>query len=219
MSLFEKLCSLIILLVSVAGYFIAGSDPKFFHYVYVGEDHVIETMTAVFLIFSAALCFIRLYKLKPHRESLFLISLFFAALICIFGAGEEMSWGQRFFNLETPELLKKHNLQGELNLHNIKIGDYKINKIIFSQLMSLWLIFYFLILPWLYKKTEFFKKWTDRLAVPLPRGWQILVFLIAGAIASQIPANRRWEVLEFCGTFTFFLIFLNPKNKELFQEK
>jgi hypothetical protein len=38
---------------------------------------------------------------------------------CIFVAGEEVSWGQRIFGLETPETLAEINRQDELTLHNI----------------------------------------------------------------------------------------------------
>ena len=45
----------------------------------------------------------------------------FAYLCCIaflFFAMEEISWGQRVFLFESPELFLQHNYQNELNLHN-----------------------------------------------------------------------------------------------------
>ncbi len=54
---------------------------------------------------------------KTHRNFFF----FFLALLFFVAMGEEISWGQRIFGLETPEALKSVNLQGELNLHNITI--------------------------------------------------------------------------------------------------
>jgi hypothetical protein len=41
------------------------------------------------------------------------IGLFFIAM-------EEISWGQRIFNVSTPELLLSSNLQKEMNIHNLK---------------------------------------------------------------------------------------------------
>ncbi len=32
---------------------------------------------------------------------------------------EEISWGQRIFNIETPEYFQQHNYQGELTVHNL----------------------------------------------------------------------------------------------------
>jgi hypothetical protein len=32
---------------------------------------------------------------------------------------EEISWGQRIFQMETPSVLKTHNWKGEINFHNV----------------------------------------------------------------------------------------------------
>jgi len=45
-------------------------------------------------------------------------ALAFSALCC-FIAGEEISWGQRVFDVATPSYLAAINVQGETNLHNI----------------------------------------------------------------------------------------------------
>jgi hypothetical protein len=34
---------------------------------------------------------------------------------------EEISWGQRIFNIETPQFLKNINMQKEITIHNLKI--------------------------------------------------------------------------------------------------
>jgi hypothetical protein len=36
-------------------------------------------------------------------------------------AGEEVSWGQRLLNFETPEAIAQQNRQGEINLHNSEV--------------------------------------------------------------------------------------------------
>ncbi len=41
------------------------------------------------------------------------------ALACIYFAGEEISWGQHFFQWSTPEAIESLNDQQETNLHNI----------------------------------------------------------------------------------------------------
>jgi hypothetical protein len=43
------------------------------------------------------------------------------AALLLFGAGEEISWGQRIFGFETPAMVKDSNLQGETNIHNLVI--------------------------------------------------------------------------------------------------
>lgn len=45
------------------------------------------------------------------------------ALLMFMFCGEEISWGQRIFQVQTPEYLMGVNKQHELNLHNIAIVD------------------------------------------------------------------------------------------------
>ena len=56
-----------------------------------------------------------------------LLGLFF-----MFGAGEEISWGQRLFEIESSGFFDENNAQGEMNLHNLFVNDTKINKLEFS---------------------------------------------------------------------------------------
>ena len=44
------------------------------------------------------------------------------AVACFYVVMEEISWGQRIFGFETPDLLKRHNLQHETNIHNMFTG-------------------------------------------------------------------------------------------------
>jgi len=48
------------------------------------------------------------------------------AFIFFFAGGEEISWGQRIFNIQTPEALAEVNVQGETNIHNISLFEYVI---------------------------------------------------------------------------------------------
>jgi len=41
------------------------------------------------------------------------------SLSCIYFAGEEASWGQWYFNWETPDFINGIHDQGETNLHNM----------------------------------------------------------------------------------------------------
>lgn len=47
------------------------------------------------------------------------IYLYFLALILLLVAFEEISWGQRIFEITTPEILKEVNYQNEITMHNV----------------------------------------------------------------------------------------------------
>jgi len=86
------------------------------------EDGVIEY--AQFLFFVAT-SIIWLFIAITTRNGLVFIKWVSAALFLgfLFAAGEEISWGQRIFGFDTPEILHA-NSQGEANLHNLDSGFF-----------------------------------------------------------------------------------------------
>jgi len=89
----------------------------------------------VFSIFIARSFFKNNYKL-------FCSLYIFLAVFFIFIAGEEISWGQRIFNFETPEQFSA-NLQNEFNIHNFVTGLFGYLALAFSFVG----VFGWLILP------------------------------------------------------------------------
>lgn len=82
------------------------------------EDHFFEWLTAICL-FGSGVCFF--LSFKKYRNFYFLL----LALLMFFGAGEEISWGQRIFGYATPENVKELNVQGEFTLHNLEVFNGK----------------------------------------------------------------------------------------------
>lgn len=97
-----------------------------------GEDQFFENIGAIgFFLTSVVFLYGFLQSQKKPAVNIFyhrlrIILLLSFALLFFFGAGEEISWGQRIFNVATPEALEAINAQGELNVHNINIFEYTI---------------------------------------------------------------------------------------------
>jgi len=90
------------------------------------EDHYFENVGAISLFVTSLLFF---YGFGVARKSLdkswpslvkWLVYLGLA-LLFFFGAGEEISWGQRIFGFKTPAPLAQVNKQDELNLHDLTV--------------------------------------------------------------------------------------------------
>ena len=81
----------------------------------IKEDGLLENSSAL-LYFTASVFFIILWK-KTRFRNIWYLGFF---LMFFLVAGEEISWGQRIFNLSTPESLVEINVQQETNFHNIK---------------------------------------------------------------------------------------------------
>ena len=85
-------------------------------YVYlISEDNIGEYSTSV--AFAVAACFF--FAVAKRSAGLNRLFMFFMTFLNILIAGEEISWGQRIFGVDTPELLRNINQQGEITLHNI----------------------------------------------------------------------------------------------------
>jgi len=82
---------------------------------FVVEDGLVESLTVV-LYCLAALFFI----LANKRQSFKQLWYWGYTLLFILIAAEEISWGQRIFNIGGPRILIDANVQQEMNIHNIK---------------------------------------------------------------------------------------------------
>jgi len=186
---------------------------------YVQEDGIVEWLTVVGLLLGSIVCFSRFVILLRKRSWWFLFVTLGLGLFLFFAAGEEISWGQRIFGLKTPEYFQEHNAQHETNLHNLVVDGVKLNKLIFSIFLVGALAIFLLIVPLLYQKNNWTRKFLDRSAVPVPQFYQVLGFVMIFMLTNIIRDGKNAELLECCGALLFFLIVQYPKNREIFSGK
>lgn len=180
----------------------------------IREDGWVEYLTTLFLFLSALLLGINAFKAIKLKNSKQILFFTLAMFVFIFGTGEEISWGQRIFGVETGDYFLENNYQAETNLHNLEIGGVDLNQLIFSQLMFIVLIFYFLFLPILVYKTKFFRKLIVDFGVPMPRLQHTIMLLATNlTIIFLINIKRESELHELALTGIFLLVFLNPAKR------
>ena len=87
------------------------------------EDHYFEGVGAISLFAAAAISlhvFMRALKMRDitriHGIKLFVYSAL--AMLYFFGAGEELSWGQRIFHIQVSPAFAQENPQQEFNIHD-----------------------------------------------------------------------------------------------------
>lgn len=117
--------SLIVLVLVSASYSIAFLGDGTVRRLTV-EDGAVETVGAFFFLAAALVCFVIFRRNRRERMTqglkakgeviVFLLALFF--LLCFL---EEISWGQRYLGVQTPELLARFNRQSEINIHNLPL--------------------------------------------------------------------------------------------------
>lgn len=92
------------------------------------EDHYFENIGAISLFIASALSLYTFYILrKAHKTNKIFwgkqLVYFGLAVLYFFGAGEEISWGQRIFGINQPASLVEKNVQDELNIHNLAVFE------------------------------------------------------------------------------------------------
>lgn len=211
---------LYIAIIALTGVVMSYSHPKFFKSHFAVEDGLIEWLTVLALLASMIVCYARAWYLRKQVKTLFLVMTLFFGTAFLFGAGEEISWGQRIFNIESSEFFKKYNAQGETNLHNTIINDTKINKLVFGKGIGILLIFYLAVFIPLYRYRPAFKDQVDRFAIPIATNYQIAAYILALLLIQVgMESSKKGELLEFTLTHIFLLNFAFAYNREIFQRK
>ena len=212
----EKVILLFVFVLLSIGVISSWINLDWFNKVYVIEDGFIEWITILPLLAIVVIAIRNIIRLHSKRNWLFSATMFFLALLCLFVAGEEISWGQRIFQIESSDFFKENNAQAETNFHNLVIGGVKVNRLIFSQLLILGAVIYLTVFPYLFRTKQWFRNLITRTGIPIVRPYHIIALAVI-AIFIALCNGRNSELLEFAGCYIFLLIILFPRNKETYQ--
>lgn len=205
---------LLIVLVGITSFYV---NRDWFLSEYVVEDGFIEYITLIPLLVAAGTALVYRNRFSDAKSRYFKMLMVMVFASCLFVAGEEISWGQRLFNVQSSEFFLQNNVQAETNLHNMQIGDVKINKLVFSKMLYLMVGIYLTAVPYLYQKNASFKKFMDFHGIPVPQLYQTMSCALLFVSISLIPHGKNAEILEVGICHLFLLIFLFPQNKHIFR--
>lgn len=203
-----------ILLILAASVAIHLRSPVFFDDVYAVEDGLVETATALFLLICSPILLgaaLRLWRKGRHGAAA--LTAFYGLLFFV-AAGEEISWGQRIFGWQTNDFFLQNNKQHETNLHNLVIGGFDVNKILFGATLTIVTLIYLLVLPPLYRRVEWIRRLVDALVIPVPGLRHSVLAIVASLVVAAMDQNRKWEVYELVFSMLMVSIFLLPQNRE-----
>jgi len=137
----------------------------------------------------------------------------------LFGAGEEISWGQRIFDIHSGEFFAENNAQKETNLHNLRVNGVNINKLIFGKILTLFLVLYYLVLPSLYTRKAGVQRFFDRRYIPVPKKHHGVAALAAGISIMLVASSKQGELNEVCLSVMFFVTLYQPLNQHIYWKK
>lgn len=195
--------------LSASTYFYADS----IYYRLIAEDGFFESLTALLLLAISVLFLIRLLKVRRDRNMYWIALNVLIIIGAFFGFGEEISWGQRIFSIDSGDFFAQNNLQNETNLHNLEVGGVNLNKI-FS--LGLVVVFgsYFVLAQLLYKRVPFVKSLVDLFGVQIPQIRHSVLMLACTGFILLIPEIRIWELWEAIFVALLLLVFIEPLNEK-----
>ena len=156
----------------------------------LAEDHLVETGTAVALVVAAGL-FVVLAGRRRRAGARWLFPAGLAALLVV-GALEEISWGQRIFQVETPDLFERYSDQREINLHGVA---QRLLAVRTKDVAALVLVLYGAVLPWLVR-TGRLRPGAGGAHVIVPPLSLAVPWIIGALFMIDMPTGREEEIGE-----------------------
>lgn len=177
------------------------------------EDGPVENLGAVFFLITSILlllAFIKTQKLRkakpdePNWKNFWILAL---CLLFFLAFGEEISWGQRIFNFNTPESLSSMNVQGEFNLHNLEAlhgrnpdGSLKTgisSMFTMHALFYEFLLVYMVIIPILVLFSSKLSRLIVSLGIPIVPLWMgvsLVIGIFFSKLAEYYYAKGEWTL-------------------------
>lgn len=180
------------------------------------EDGPVEYGTAICLFLSCLILMGQAVRTARFSGASSLCLVLYSAAF-LFGAGEEISWGQRIIGWETTGFFAEHNLQNETTLHNLAFGDEQLTKSIFGSYLTVAILLYLVVLPLLYSRVPLVARLVDRTMLPLPSARHGITAVGASLVIGVLATvSRKWEAYEFIFSLLTMSIFLHPANAHRF---
>lgn len=110
--------------------------PEFYDAYVLPEGYGFLELTQFVLAATASVLCLQALRFEVVKGSTLLwVAVLFFALAAFYIAGEEHSWGQHFFNWNTPAYWAEINRQQETNLHNLSPWFNQRPKLVFDAAM------------------------------------------------------------------------------------
>lgn len=190
-----------------------------FHTVYAAEDGPAEWATIVLLFLSFTVLARQALRFAGAGERRAVVTMAVGAALFFFAAGEEISWGQRIFDWQAPEIITDNSFRSETNLHNLKVGEVKLVKVLFGNVLTVVLLGWLVGLTVLYSRSARVAALADRWAVPVAGYRHAVLVLAASVVIAVVDLQRKWEIYETIFSFVALSIFLYPQNGHVFARK
>lgn len=84
------------------------------------EDSVVEYVQVFSYLLTAAIAMLVSMQFKKNGKALLGVMYGMLSFLLVLVSLEEISWGQRILDIESPEYFERNNIQHEITVHNLK---------------------------------------------------------------------------------------------------
>lgn len=177
----------------------------------IDEDGLVEYSSALFWILAAIFLAVSIIRSDRQSHTYRLQNLPYVLILLFFivSAGEEISWGQRIFDIEVPDAIRAVNVQDELNLHNM--GSISV----FSNAFFLIAVTFFLIVPLVRSKRPALRDFMDYFGLPAPNRFAVGTFVITLCVWTFV--GIRYGTLGFHPYSFYAENFYTQMDDEIFE--
>ena len=192
-------------------WFMNDVDPDYYYYINK-EDKLIEWLTFACLVisglFSLAMAF-RAYKAGSKYIWFYLVF----GIACIVLGFEEISWGQRVFQIESSEFFLENSDQQEINVHNVINEWFDVRT---KHVAAFVLFIYGVILPLLALNSQI-KALFEKMYIVIPPLFLAFGFALGAFLTLDIFSGKEEEIAEFFLSLSLllFIILENLKSDQL----
>jgi hypothetical protein len=172
------------------------------------EDTPSEWLGFLFLVVAGFLWLVAVRHAYTRRQ--FLGSLFCLAMavLCLFVAGEEISWGQRLLGFQTPGYFRERNIQGELTIHNLSLPWMRPRRLAFVLVLG-----YGVVAPILAGVCRPVRTAFSRLGVPIPPFGALPAFALAAWLFTSPITATDDEVGELVFSAALLVVALSAAGR------
>ncbi len=178
-------------------------DEAFYRSI-IKEDSIIEWLTFAFLIAAGFVSLTIASKIWMKHQYLHWFFILFFGFNILAGL-EEISWGQRVFEVETTGVFQKYSDQNEINLHNTFQGIFRIKT---KHIALIVLFIYGSILPGLMREYNLKNSKMPLRQLIIPPLFLRMGFTIASILMLDFQTGHEEEIGEFFFSICFFIMML-----------
>ncbi|QEM10853.1 hypothetical protein [Mucilaginibacter rubeus] len=213
---FEKVIFGLITVFTALAIVLFFTNKAYFEMIYSADGGFFGYVTVLLLLVIFGVSAVYLIRLSRYRSIQFCIVFILAGVVSLFFIAEKMSHLPDLLHLSTHKLFKTNTTILRANAS----GIMKINEV--GQIALHWVliaagVFYFMVLPFIYRSNFRAKRFIDKIGIPIPHRNHVIAIIVLLVLTVLFSVVNQSEVLPLNLSAIFLTILFCPENIGVFR--